>query len=91
MGSEQGFCVTTLRALGVLKQEEWVIIFTNRGRHSRCDSVGLKAAKKLCGELSTSRFDMVHFENVRHLYNQQKLVCLDRECSFTLIQYHIWI
>lgn len=41
--------MTTLRALGVLKQEEWVIIFTNCGSDSCCDSVGLKAAKTSVG------------------------------------------
>ena len=44
MGSEWGFCVRTLGALGVLKEEVWVINVTN-GRSDYCrDSVSLKAA-----------------------------------------------
>lgn len=44
MGSERDFCMRTLGALGVLKEDEWVIIFTNCQSVNRRDSVGFKAA-----------------------------------------------
>ena len=73
MGSERGFRVRTRSTGGVLKEEERVITFTNGSSFSLL-WLSWPQGSKLCGELTTRRFDTVHFENVRGLHNQHELV-----------------
>lgn len=62
-----GFCVTPLTALSVLREDEWVIIFTNCASDSHCDSAGPQGGK-LCGKLSTSRSDTVRHAAEKHCF-----------------------